>query len=253
MRKTRCAVCVVSLLLGAVRAVQSGDEGNARAIIDKAIKASGGEANLSKQKAFIIKGTGTFYGLGEGLPFTGEWSMRLPNQMRATIESKANGQAFRMVRVLNADKGWIKINDDVANAMSKDELDEEREELYGDLVATLVPLKDKAFKLGALGEVKVEGRDAVGVRVSRKDHRDVSLFFDKDSGLLVRTENRVKDVENGGKELTQEALMSDFRTVEGVKHAMKTLIKRDGKRFVEVEWTDFRLVDKLDDSVFAMP
>jgi hypothetical protein len=253
MRKTCGVLCVVGLLLGAARAVQCGDQADVRAVIDKAVKAMGGEANLSRQKAMSLKGTGTFYGMGEGIPFNGEWSLQALRQMKAAIEGKAGDQTFRFVRVINGDKGWVKFNDTPTKEMSKEEVAEGHEELYTGWVATLAPLKDKAFKLAPLGDVKVEGNDAVGVRVSREGHRDVSLFFDKASGMLVKTESMVKDIEGGGKELTQEAYQSDFKEVDGVKHAMKTLLKRDGKRFVEVQWSEVRPAEKLDDSVFAMP
>jgi len=245
---------MLGLLLAAVQTVQSGDPAEPRTVIARAIKALGGEGNLSKQKAVTLKGGGTFYGLGEGIPFTGEWSIQLPSQMRVAIESKVNGQVFRMVRVVNGDKGWSKDNDDAPKEMTKEQLDEKREELYGDWVSTLVPLKDKGFKLAPLGEVQVQGRAAVGVRVSRESHRDISLYFDKASGLPVKTERVVKDEEGGGdKEVTQEGFKSEFKEFGGVKHATKTLLKREGKRFVEVEWTEIRPAESLDKSVFAQP
>jgi hypothetical protein len=46
---------------------------------------------------------------------------------------------------------------------------------------------------------------------------------------------------------------SDFKEVEGVLQAMKVVIKRDGKDYVEGETTDLKLAEKLDDSVFAKP
>src|SRR5260370_18135650 len=124
--------------------------------------------------------------------------MQRAGQSRVAMEGKVNDQTFRMVRVVNGDKGWIKLNDGETKEMSKEQLAEEREELYGKAVAALVPLKDKTYQLAALGESKVEGRDAVGVRVSRKGHRDVSLFFDKGNGLLAKTRTPVKDLKAAG-------------------------------------------------------
>jgi hypothetical protein len=237
-----------------VRAGQSGDQPDVRAVIDRAIKAQGGEANMSKQKAAIMKGSGKYYGAGEGIPFTGEWAIQPLTQIRAAIEGKVNDQTFRMVRVVNGDKGWIKFNAEAVKEMTKEEVAEQREELHANWVANLVPLKDKAYQLAPLGESKVDGRDTVGVRVSRKGHRDVSLFFDKASGLLAKTETVVKDLEGGGdKEMTQEVFQSDFKEIDGVKHPMKTVLKRDAKLFVEVEWSEVRPAEKLDESIFARP
>jgi len=54
-------------------------------------------------------------------------------------------------------------------------------------VAMLAPLKDKAYTLAPIGEVKVEDRPALGLRVSRKGNRDINLYFDKKTYLRVKT------------------------------------------------------------------
>jgi ABC-type Na+ transport system ATPase subunit NatA len=125
--------------------------------------------------------------------------------------------------------------------------------LYVDEVVTLVPLKEKDYKLSTLGETKVGKKAAVGIKVTRKDHRDVNLFFDKDTGLLVKTETTIKDFMAGGQELNQETVMSDFKEIEGRKLPTKVVISRDGKKFVDGETSDQKYSDKLEDSVFAKP
>jgi hypothetical protein len=253
MRKTWCAVGVVAVLLMAAGVVQSGGSPEPRAVIDRAIKELGGEANLSKFKGTSMKGKGTYYGMGDGIPYTGEWEVMPPNKMRFTVESNANGQTFQFTGVVNGDKGWRKFNDDVKE-MSKEEVAEEREHLYGDLVMTLVPLKDKGYQLASLGEVEVKGHQAIGVRVSHKGHRDVLIYFDKKSGLPVKSEMIVKDfMASGDKEITQEMFMSDYKEFEGVKHATKGEMTRDGKRYVDVEFTEIRPAEKLDDNLFGRP
>jgi hypothetical protein len=252
MRKACYAVGVLFLFL-ATGIVKSDDATEPRAVIDKAIKALGGEANLSKFKAVSMKGKGTYYGNGDGIPYTGEWEIQLPDKGKFSVESSANGQTFRFMIVVNGNKGWIKFNDDVKE-MGKDQLAEERERLYGDQVATLVPLKDKAYKLASLGELDVKGQKAVGVRISHKDYRDVLLYFDKKSGLPVKSETMVKDIMAGGDRLiTQEAFVSDYKEFDGVKHATKTVMMRDGKRYVEADFSEIRPAEKLDDNLFGQP
>jgi hypothetical protein len=114
-----------------------------------------------------------------------------------------------------------------------------------------VPLKDKAFTLAPLGEVNIDKRPALGVRVSSKGHRDVSLYFDKRTALLAKTEARVKD--DDGQEVTEETYSSDYQEVQGTKQAMKFTIKRDGKPYLEGEVTEYKLSESLDESMFAKP
>src|SRR5207244_8859499 len=105
MRNLWCAACVVGVSLGAVGSLQAGDDKEMRALIAKGIKALGGEDKLAKYKAVTLKGSGTFYGQGEGLPYTGEWSIQYPAQQHVRIEVKVGDARFTRTLVLNGTKG----------------------------------------------------------------------------------------------------------------------------------------------------
>jgi hypothetical protein len=64
---------------------------------------------------------------------------------------------------------------------------------------------------------------------------------------------KVKAQDQGGKEVVQETVFSDYKEINGVKMPMKEVIKRDGKNFVDGETFDVRLVEKLDDKIFGKP
>jgi hypothetical protein len=227
-------------------------DADARAIIEKAVKAVGGEDRLGKFPASTWKGKGKHFGMGEGIEFITESAMALPERLRSATDFEVQGMKIQFVMVINGDKGWTKAND-VVEEMAADMLAEEKAGMYASWVATLAPLlKDKAFELAPLGEGKVGDKPVLGVKVSRKDRRDVSLFFDKESGLLLRTEFRAKDV-MGGNEYTQETLFSDYQETDGIKRPRKVLINRDGKRFVEFEVQQRKFLEKVDENLFAKP
>src|SRR5262249_31192086 len=136
--------------------------------------------------------------------------------------------------------------------MDKETLTEKKELIYAGWVASLAPLKDKEFKFTSLGEVEIGKRAAGGVNVARKDHRDVKLFFDKKNGRLLKREMRIKDTEDN-QEATEEAFYHDYKLSDGVWRAFKLEIKRDGKPHVEVEMSEYKNEEKLDDSTFAKP
>src|SRR5262249_15531758 len=152
-------------------------------------------------------------------------------------------------RVLNRDKGWTQINDQTMDQEGED-LAELKEEAFGEYISALVPLRSPAFTLSIVGESNVDGRAAMGITASCKDHRDINFYFDKESGLLLKSERRTKD-ETTQQEVTEETFMSEYKEVQGFKQATKFVIKHDGKPFVEAELSDQQLVEKLDDSVFA--
>lgn len=247
-------VCLAAILtVTTTVAASADDQADLKALIDKAIKAQGGEAKLVKFKAETFKGKGKYYGIGEGIDYTGEWNLKVPDKIRAQINFSAGGQMFTVVRVFNGDKLWNQINDMTQEVVDKDEIAEAKEAAYVSQVTRLLPLQGAGFQFSPLGEVKIEGKPAVGVRVSHQGHRDVNLYFDKDKGLLVKVETVIKDLMAGGKELTQETLLSDYKEIEGMQRAMKVVINRDGAKFIDSEATELEPKETIDDSVFGKP
>jgi outer membrane lipoprotein-sorting protein len=251
MNKFLSTTVVLALLLGGGGPARGDDQADAQKVIEKAIKAQGGAEKLAKYKAATWKVKGDFYGLGNALPYTGEYAIQAPDKFRFVLEFDAGGQQTKFIMVVNKDKGWRKINDNLMD-MDKEQVAETREGLHAQNVLRAVALKEKGYMFAPLGEVKVEDRPAVGVKVSAKGYRDVNLYFDKQNGLLVKVETRVKD-EMSGQEVKQESFLSDYKEANGLKYPAKLLIKRDGQKYVEAENHDYKFVEKLDDSLFEKP
>jgi hypothetical protein len=249
MAQSRFALLAVGFFLAAP--VRADDAADARALVEKAVKAQGGREKLEKFAAHTLKFKGTFHGMGQAIPMTGELNSQGADRFKMEVEVEAGGMKFQFVSVLAGDKGWVRVGD-TTNPMDKDQLAEGKEQAYAGWVGTLTPLGDKEFTLATTGEVKVNDKPALGVKVSRKGHRDVDLFFDKETGLLVKTETRIKD-EGSGQEVTEENFAGEYKEVQGTKQAMKFTVKRDGKLWVEGEATEYQLAEKLGDGVFARP
>jgi hypothetical protein len=250
MRPSRYVFLVSAVVLAATVMARADDRAAARALVAKAVKAQGGEARLAKLPAVTAKLKGTFHGLGMAVSFTGEFAAQGPDRHKVDIEGEAGGEKFHLIQILNGDKGWVQLNNETEE-LGKEDLAKAKEEAYAEWVATLVPLTDKKFSLSPLGEINIDKRPALGVKVSSKGHGDVDLYFDKETGLLVKTEARVKD--DSDQEVTEETFLSDYKEVQGTKQATKLTIKRDGKLYLEGEVSDYQLAEKLDDSVFAKP
>lgn len=75
---------------GAARA----DEAEAAVVIDKAIKALGGEAKLAKAGTFVRKAKGTITINGNDNEVTSETTTQALDHNRIEIEGKRNGQKF---------------------------------------------------------------------------------------------------------------------------------------------------------------
>lgn len=251
MRHFPSAVLALGFVVAAAGSGRADDAADARALVEKAVKAHGGQDKLDKLPATAIKFKGTFHGQGAELPMTGAVLTDGADKQRIDIEVEAGGQKIPIVIVLAGDKGWTKIAKELKE-FDKDELAEAKEQAHAAWVATLAPLKDKAFTLATTGEIKIGDRAAVGVKVSSKGHRDVDLYFDKGTGTLVKTEARVKE-DGTGQEVTEESFPSEYKDVQGTKQAMKFTVKRNGKLHMEGEVTDIELSEKLDANTFAKP
>jgi hypothetical protein len=255
MRKAWCAVAAAVALITAGES-RSGDENAARALVEKAVKAQGGADKLAKFNAASIKGKGTFFGQAEqGVPFEGEWQTQGKDQMRMSVRLKSAEGEFKLLKVVNGAQGWEQFNKDKSQKMSKDKLAEERVQMYASWVASLVPLlQEKGFKLAPLGESKVGDKAAVGIKVSHEGQRDVKLYFDKSTGLLAKSEVIVKDIDSGsGKDMVLEIVYDNYKEVAGAKQPMRMSARRDGKKYIEGDLSEFNPAGKFDDKTFGQP
>jgi len=221
----------------------------AQRILDKAIQAHGGAEKLTKLTGTTWKAKGSFTGPMGATEFTEEIALQFPDKSRFDVNV---GDQFRFVSVLNGDKGWAKFGDQ-AQEMDANTLPELKENLYADWVTTLAPLTDKAFTLTDVAESKVNDRPIVGFKVARKDHRDVTLYFDKESGLLAKRATKAKDLFQGGAEFNEELIYSDYKEVNGVKRPTKVKQLKDGKESMTSTLSDIKLAEKLDDKLFSKP
>lgn len=161
------------------------------------------------------------------------------------------GNEVAITQVFDGTKGWLSFAGNTQE-LDKEMMAEAREQMHAGQVADLRGLDDKGVKLSPLGESKLDGKTAVGVRVSAEGYRDISLFFDRDTGLLLKSEKRAKDPMSG-EEFTEEKRYADYKKVNGLMVPHKQSTKRDGKPHADIELTEVTVAEKLPDNTFAKP
>ncbi len=250
MRKGMLLAAVAGLLLGLAGRATAADE--PQAVVERAVRAHGGADTIAQLKAVRMKARGTLYLGKESVPFTGETTAQLPDQLKNTLSFELENKKQAMTQVVNGDKAAVNVNGQ-ALALKDQHIAEMREMIYGERVNTLVPLlKEKGFELASAGEGKVDDRPTVAVKVSARGHRDIVLHFDRESGLLVKAERRALDF-GTLKEVAQVEQYGDFKDVDGLRRPMKVTVYRDGKKYMEGEVVQLRYFDKLDDDEFKQP
>jgi hypothetical protein len=221
-------------------------EGDAKAILDKAIKAVGGEEKLAKAEALSWKSKGT-------VNFNG-------NESESTEEVTARGldhyhrefgnDQFHVEVVLAGDKGWRKFGDN-SSEIEGDGIANEKRRAYLQIIPiTLVGLNGKGFKYEAAGEEKVGNKSAVILKATGPDGKDFTISFDKESGLPLKLVGKVifRDEES---EL--ETTFGDYKDFDGIKKATKIEVKRNGESFQKMEVTEFKVLDKVNPEEFTEP
>ena len=180
-------------------------------------------------------------------------TFQAPDKVRFSFAGEFGGMKMSIVVVTNGDKTW-----GAAMGRVADFEPEKREytvnQTYHLHVLKLLPLvADKDFKLAAAGEKDVGGKKAAGVRVTRDKRPTVTLFFDKTTGLLVKSEATVKDEFQGWKDVPEESFFEDYKDAGGKKVFTKMRIVRDGKVMIESELSDQKWPEKLDAKTFEKP
>ncbi len=221
-----------------------------RALLEQAITAHGGEKNLTTLKAGYLQSQGTAYVPGP-VKITHLTVYQLPDRLKQIQEIDNQGQKVRIVTAFAHDKAWMTVNGQ-RHEVDKKSLTEIGEALHLLRVNRLVPLREKAFRLTLLPEVKVNNRPAQGLRVSLDGHRDVDLYFDRETHLLVTLAHRVPDARSG-KEVTEVRLYSDYHSVNGVQEPKKVVMWRDGQKFLDGEVTEAQILEKVDVKIFENP
>jgi len=250
MKQFLGAMLATVFLAGLVSPIRA-DDSDPKVILDKAIKALGGEEKLKKAEMATWKSKGTITFNGNDNAISIQATVQGLDHFRSEFEGQFGDNEIKGVAVLNGQKGWRKFGDQNME-LDEDALANEKRNLYLQIVPmTILPLKGKGFKVEPGGEEKVGDKSAVAIKATGPDGKDFKLFFDKESGLPVKLVAKV--IGFGGEEYTQETTYSDFKDFGGIKKATKVVSKRDGEDFIKSETTDFKVLDKVDPKAFTEP
>lgn len=249
MRTLWMVALTASLLPTLAPRASAGEE--ARAVIGRAVQALGGEDKLAKLQAVRTKAKGTVALDGGPAPLTTEIVSQWPGRTKTTIQVEIEDETVTIVRVLNGNKAWQHTNGETQE-LDEQEVAALQARVHETYVHTLVPLlRDQAFSLSPLGEVPVGGRPAVGVKVTAKGQKDVDLYFDKGSGLLVKSACWGLNPSLG--EITRETFYSDYQEKDGLKQPRKFVSRHNGEKYMEMEVMELQVLDRIDASEFVMP
>ena len=249
---------MVSLVLVTVSLAPVWADDDAKNVIEKAIKAHGGREILKKNRERPV------YSVAQAQVFVEE--MELSGTMEITGIARDKTYHFRhelSLKIMDMDvqqtvgfdgkELWIALNGQIlASYDKKEDLDILKDFIWAEEAADLVALDGPDIKLSIIGEDKVGDHAVVGVRVSKKGHSDVAMYFDQKTFLLRKIENRSLDFVTR-QEVEQQRILENYVDFEGQKVPKRMTIFQDGKKLVELEVKEYKYLERVENTLFSRP
>jgi HEAT repeat protein len=211
MRRLSPTLLTLALLGTAAPAPAADDP---RAIIRRAIQAQGGEAVLGYKAASFLKAKGKVYhdSVPGGISLITDHRDQGDGRMQSVMQVDRGGATVEVRVIVNNRDGWRAVNDTVHEFTAEEKV-EASARRHCSRVVDLVPLlRDKGFTLTPLGESKVDGSPALGVKAAYKAQPDHLLYFDRKTGLLIKASSR--GLLQNGKQGTREFVFGDYRRLD---------------------------------------
>jgi len=249
MKRAIVAAFTLVMACAMARSAFARDDSDASALVDKAIKAMGGQEQLSKIKAasWSTKGTISFQSADNST--SGKATIQGVDHLRQDVSLSVNGMDIKVIILVSGGKGTFNFNGNPMD-MDADALANQKRLTYLTAIPmTLVALKSKDFKLAPTADATVGGKPAAGIQVTGPEGKTFKLYFDKDTGLPAQTVATVMDFM--GAPFTQTTTFTAYKDIAGIKVAMHVSSKRDGDKFIESDISDFKVLDMVDPKTFT--
>jgi outer membrane lipoprotein-sorting protein len=212
-------------------------------IIKRYVDVTGGEAAYKKITSRVL--TAKMMMSGPGMEFKVVSTQKAPGKMLTVTSSEATGESKQGT---DGDIVW-----EISQGTGERVLTgSEREDMLrrASIMADVTP---RAFfeTIELTGVEEVGGKDAYVLKMTPKSGESVTNYYDKESGLLVRTKMTLTHP-MGKLEMTVN--MSDYREVDGIRIPFRNETTVKGlpiKMDMTVEKVEHNTV--IDDSIFAVP
>ncbi len=247
------AAGLLALLVAAAPPALRAQDDAVKALLAKATKAQGGADKVATLTDLMLKGKGQVNENGNNVDIAFDLSIKQFSHVRMEMSVNEGGRMHKGVMVFAEDKGWFR-------DLDRDKVEDAPAEVRTILQSILLSIrcasgpsllsKHKDVQLAHGGESKVEETAAEVLRISRKDQPDITLYFDKASGLPLKSETQIKSP--GGEDKNFSFRFSDFKEFDGVKHFTKVKIN-DGKTDVELELSELKPGAKFEANTFEKP
>jgi photosynthetic reaction center cytochrome c subunit len=209
-------------------------------ILDKYVAALGGAANIEKVKSRVLKGT--VVGVN-GNSFAYELYQSAPEKVLAVM----TGPQGVTERAFNGTAGWEKGVRGLRDLSTEEVYFLRR---YPDMIKD-IKIKDQFTRLSVAGKPKIDNRDVYVLRGMTSTGRREQLYFDAETGLLIR---RVSSIATPVGNIPEQVDFEDYRDVDGVKMPFTVKVSSVDQFYsVTRKFTDIKINVAIDEKRFNKP
>jgi hypothetical protein len=214
-------------------------------IIQKAFTAMGGAKVLNVRD---------IVGTGKAKATTPMGEMEMSIEMTTILPDKQYQKMTlpmgEMVMALNGKTGWMKMGGGVRD-MPTSQVEEMVKSQMLDPVTVLQNLESKDYSIYFYKEDKVNETPAKGIIVKYLPAKALAKWFiDAQTGMILKSVTR--KVGQAGP-MDAETFYSDYRDVEGVKVAFKSMQQADGKKQMDMELNSIKINSGVKEDLFKKP
>lgn len=249
MRRTRYGVALAVAILCAGTSASA--QPDVDQLIEKNIKARGGEARLRELNSMRLSGKVTAQGME--LPMV--ILAKRPSMMRQEVQV----QDKKIVTAFDGVTAWMLnplMGSESAQEIQGSQAEMTREQADFDPVLLDYKAKGHTIELvkgdGPDGTMKLaDGTSVHHLKVTRKGGRVQHYYLDAANGLEVKTATEIETPD--GRTVTIESEMTDYRDTDGlmVPHTLRNLMNGTPMATMTIDEVEFN--EAIEDSVFKMP
>lgn len=207
----------------------------AAALVDRAIKAAGGEEALRRAAVLEWRGRAMVHADEQVLRLEGRWIVEPPDRAVVVTWEADKGPSTARRLVLLGAEGALE-RDGARTPMPAAMLANERDQFYLYSLLRLVPLKDPGVTLTLTGPRSV--------RVEREGRPTVEMTFDG-AGGLDSLKAEVHDPRSAGT-LAETVTFEGLVQARGVRWPLRISVAQGGAPLFDLELLDFRIATAAD-------
>lgn len=216
-------------------------------VVERAIRATGGEAAVAKTRVMTQTAKGRVN--MNRTETDAEWAMKwnLPDQLRWELTINQASGRTQTVIVLNGTRGWQSVNGGPAADLESIPFAVVTDEAHVYWLCRLEPLKHKDVRLTPLPDETVDSQPANAIKAAYPGKPDVKLSFSKSSGLLLKAAFQ----STGG--VAKEFQFAEPKDFDGVRLPTRLTHVENGVRMGQWTVTRYQFVNKIDPADFKKP